>query len=73
LRLDAGAFDSVTVDMQQKSVSVRIVNKVGAGAAAPNGRLVVGQSNLKPTDSLEMDGGAWVVTFENGAANINLA
>ncbi|THU89382.1 hypothetical protein K435DRAFT_761236 [Dendrothele bispora CBS 962.96] len=73
LRLDAGAFDSVTVNMAQKSVSVGIVSRVGAGAAAPTGRLLVGQGNLRPTGSLTMSAGAWSVPFSNGVANVTLA
>ncbi|KAF5340490.1 hypothetical protein D9758_014565 [Tetrapyrgos nigripes] len=73
LRLDAGAFDTVTVNPQSRSIQVSIVSQVGGGAAAPNARLVIGMGSVKPSTSLSVDAGAFVVPFQNGAATVTLA
>lgn len=82
LVLDAGAFDSVTFDPSTGSVEVTILDApagVSGAAAAPSGRLVISQTAtsdigvLSPTDSLEVDAGAYVVPFADGSATVALA
>jgi hypothetical protein len=82
LSLDAGAFSTVNYDPSAKSVVVTIVaaaDGVSGVASAPKGRLVIeqpaklsGTSILKPTTSLTVEAGAYVVPFTSGSGTVTL-
>ena len=77
LTLDAGVFDTVSFDISTNAVTVTIALATGAGADAPNGRLVIEQTDgkvlLKPEDGLEEEAGAYTIPFNADAtARISL-
>jgi hypothetical protein len=83
LSLDAGAFTSVNYDPSARTVAVTIsavADGASGAASAPRGRLVIEQraslsgiSILKPTTSLTVEAGAYVVPFNSGSATVTLA
>lgn len=81
LRLDAGAFERVVYDMERKEVTVTIRDAVGAGAAAPVARLLVGQTVngyggvgvLTPSGNYYVDAGAFTIPFTGGVAQVRLS
>ncbi|KAF5385354.1 hypothetical protein D9615_001063 [Tricholomella constricta] len=83
LTLNAGAFSTVTYDPSARTVSITITavpDGVTGAASAPQGRLIVQQKAilsgitlLKPTTSLAVEAGAFVVPFTSGSATVNLA
>jgi hypothetical protein len=79
LTLDAGAFADITFNPSTKSAVVTIAESVGAGAAAPRGRLVIektatisGVTILKPSTSLAVEAGAFTIPFTSGSATVTL-
>lgn len=78
--LDAGAFESFTFDPTKKSVQLNITaapRGAASAASAPMGRIVVtrtanvaGVDNMRPSQALKQDAGAFVVPFSNGAATV---
>ncbi|CAK5280459.1 unnamed protein product [Mycena citricolor] len=82
LTLDAGAFSTIAYTPATQTVVVTIAptpDGAAAAAAAPNGRLVVSQTAavagagvLKPTTTVPVDAGAFVVAFQNGVGTITL-
>ncbi|KAF9011201.1 hypothetical protein BDQ17DRAFT_1345705 [Cyathus striatus] len=82
LTLDAGAFSAVSFNPSTLSVDVTIVpapEEITTAAKAPNGRLrieqkavVAGVSLLKPSSSLTVDAGTFVVPFVSGQGKVTL-
>ncbi|KAF9469658.1 hypothetical protein BDZ94DRAFT_1242947 [Collybia nuda] len=83
LTLDAGAFSTISYNPTTHGVVVVITatpDGVSGAASAPNGRLLIqqraivsGVTLLKPTTSLTITAGAFVVPFTSGQATVNLA
>lgn len=83
LSLDAGAFSALTFNPTTGTVVVTILavaDGATGAASAPQGRLVVSQPTevsgthlLKPTTSLAVDAGAFVVPFTNGVGTVTLS
>ncbi|KAF9067275.1 hypothetical protein BDP27DRAFT_1383948 [Rhodocollybia butyracea] len=83
LSLDAGAFSALTFNPTTGTVVVTILavaDGATGAASAPQGRLVVSQPTvvsgahlLKPTTSLTVDAGAFVVPFTNGVGTVTLS
>lgn len=82
LTLDAGAFSTITYNPSTRQVDVTITptpDGAANAAAAPNGRLVIqktanisGVTLLKPSTSLTVDAGAFVVPFASGEGHVTL-
>jgi hypothetical protein len=82
LTLDSGSFSTVSYNPSAKSVDVVVTaapDGVKTAAAAPEGRLVIGQkvtlpgvNILKPKSSLTSNIGAFVVPLSNGLATVTL-
>lgn len=83
LTLDAGAFSLIDYNPTSRTVVVTITpgaDGVPGAASAPNGRLVIQQTAvissigaLKPTTTLTVDGGAFIVPFASGVGKVTLA
>ncbi|TFK42072.1 hypothetical protein BDQ12DRAFT_645532 [Crucibulum laeve] len=82
LTLDAGAFSTVTFNPTTKAVDITITPAPDGGvnaASAPTGRLriqqksaVSGVNTLKPSSTLAVDAGAFVVPFVSGLGKVTL-
>lgn len=83
LSLDAGVFSQVEWDADAKTILATFAAAPSDGAinpaAAPQGRLVLGQparpsgvGTLRPTTSLMMDAGTYVVPFSSGSGVVPL-
>ncbi|RDB29286.1 hypothetical protein Hypma_016101 [Hypsizygus marmoreus] len=83
LTMDAGSFSTINYDPAARRVVVTVAavpDGVTGAASAPNGRLVIqqratlsGVSILKPTTSLAVDAGAFVIPFSSGTGTVTLA
>ncbi|KAF8079162.1 hypothetical protein FPV67DRAFT_1404202 [Lyophyllum atratum] len=83
LTLDAGAFSAVTYDPSARAITVTITavpDGVTGAASAPRGRLVIQQkatlpgiTPLKPTVTLAIDAGAFVIPFVAGSGTVTLS
>lgn len=83
LTLDAGAFSTVSYNPSTRGVVIVITaapDGVTGAASAPNGRLLIqqratvsGVTLLKPTTTLTVTAGAFVVPFTSGQATVTLA
>jgi len=83
LTLDAGAFSLISYNPTARTVEVTILpvaDGVTGAASAPNGRLVIQQTSpisgvgvLKPSSTLTVDAGAFVIPFVSGVGKVTLA
>lgn len=83
LTLDAGAFSTINYNPTARTVVVTITavpDGVTGAASAPQGRLIIqqravlsGVAILKPTTTLAVDAGAFVVPFTSGSGTVTLA
>ncbi|KAF8899308.1 hypothetical protein BD779DRAFT_74687 [Infundibulicybe gibba] len=83
LTLDAGAFSLIEYNPTARTVAVTITptpDGVTTAASAPNGRLIIQQTAaisgvtlLKPTSTLNVDAGAFVIPFISGQGKVTLA
>ena len=81
--LDAGAFTDVVFEPNAGRVMLTIadaVPEIAGASTAPKGRLVNSKTlingtgaDLKPSEALDMDAGAWVIPFKNGKATVTFS
>lgn len=82
LTLDAGAFSTITYNPTARTVDVTITPVADGAtnaASAPRGRLVISQTValagvtlLKPSTTLTVDAGAFVIPFVSGVGKVTL-
>lgn len=81
LQLDSGAFEHVSYVPSTGAVTLTIVDAVGAGSPAPQGRLRISQTVdgfggsgvLEPTEQYDQDAEAWSIPFSGGQAIVPLS